>query len=286
MNLGKRQHAPLAPIPTRSAGAIVSPMQSPEAFWRDEDPRARRRWSTCLFAAAALHIAPIVVAAWWLEPVALAPAPPPLSAILIEEAPKPAVAPAPPTAIPPGPQQQRVQRRVERHVERPKPARPVETPPLSPVPQAALTLPSSSEPEPPPPQVEDKPPVEQTTAPPSALAPPAPAAAPTPSHSDAPSLTPPDWQAMLLGQLERFKRYPSEAQFLRQQGVTHLRFTMNRDGKVLTFRVEKSSGNALLDQEALALIQRAQPLPKPPASVMGDTLELVVPIEFFLTRRR
>ncbi len=60
---------------------------------------------------------------------------------------------------------------------------------------------------------------------------------------------------------------------------------MDRDGKVLSARIEKSSGYDLLDEETLALIERAQPLPKPPPDVAGNPIELVVPIEFFLHRR-
>jgi protein TonB len=54
---------------------------------------------------------------------------------------------------------------------------------------------------------------------------------------------------------------------------------------VLSARIEKSSGVESLDQETLALIQRAQPLPKPPAEMPGNPIELVVPIEFSLTVR-
>jgi protein TonB len=132
---------------------------------------------------------------------------------------------------------------------------------------------------------QDKTPVEQTTAPVAASAPPAPAAAPA-SAAPAPSNGAPTWQGLLLGRLEQFKRYPALAQSRGQQGVVWLRFTMDRDGKVLSARIDKSSGHDLLDQETLALIRRAQPLPRPPPDVPGATLELVTPIEFFLTRRR
>lgn len=90
----------------------------------------------------------------------------------------------------------------------------------------------------------------------------------------------------MLGRLERFKRYPAFARFDRQQGIAYVRFVMNRDGRVLSARIERSSGYALLDEETLALVRRAEPLPKPPPEVAGDTLELVVPVEFSLNRRR
>lgn len=61
---------------------------------------------------------------------------------------------------------------------------------------------------------------------------------------------------------------------------------MNRDGKVLSVTLERSSGFGILDDEALALPKRAQPLPKPPEDLPGQTIELVVPVEFVLGRRR
>jgi protein TonB len=57
---------------------------------------------------------------------------------------------------------------------------------------------------------------------------------------------------------------------------------MDMTGKLLSARIEHSSGVRSLDQEALALPKRAQPLPKPPEDVKGDSIELVVPVEFFL----
>ena len=53
---------------------------------------------------------------------------------------------------------------------------------------------------------------------------------------------------------------------------------------MLSARLERSSGFPLLDEEVLALIQRAQPLPPPPAEVAGDRFELLVPVAFSIQR--
>ena len=103
----------------------------------------------------------------------------------------------------------------------------------------------------------------------------------TPSQAP-PSNAVPTWQGELLGRLEQFKRFPPEAQEQGEQGVAYLHFTMDRDGKVLSASIAKSAGYADLDQETLALIQRAQPLPKPPPEVPGDPIALTVPVQFFL----
>ena len=64
-----------------------------------------------------------------------------------------------------------------------------------------------------------------------------------------------------------------------------LHFVMDAQGRVLSYEIAKSSGRAALDQEALDLIQRAQPLPPLPADFPTRTLDAVVPIEFTLNRR-
>ena len=90
------------------------------------------------------------------------------------------------------------------------------------------------------------------------------------------------WEGRVLAQLNKHRRYPRSAMFRRQQGVSYVRFVMDRDGKVLSSTLESSSGVADLDREALSLPRRAQPLPKPPADKPGDTFELVAPVEFFI----
>ena len=91
---------------------------------------------------------------------------------------------------------------------------------------------------------------------------------------------------MVLGALNKAKRYPRDAQRGRQQGVPYIRFVMDREGRVLSVRLERSSGFAALDNEAVNLPRRAAPLPKPPEDVRPgeSTIELVVPVEFFIRR--
>ncbi|MCG2840657.1 TonB family protein [Sandaracinobacter sp. RS1-74] len=90
------------------------------------------------------------------------------------------------------------------------------------------------------------------------------------------------WEGRVLAALHKERRYPRAAMARRQQGVPYIRFVMDREGKVLSSRLERSSGFPELDREAVALARRASPLPKPPDDKPGDTLELVVPVEFFM----
>lgn len=88
--------------------------------------------------------------------------------------------------------------------------------------------------------------------------------------------------AKLLAQLNRFKQYPRAARQAHIEGVVMLHFVMDAQGKVLRFEIAKSSGRPVLDNEALALIGCAQPLPALPANFPTSTLDAVVPIEFSL----
>ena len=60
-------------------------------------------------------------------------------------------------------------------------------------------------------------------------------------------------------------------------------FTVDADGGVSALRLQTSSGIAALDQEALDLLRRAAPLPKPPE---GRARELVVPVSVGVPQAR
>lgn len=115
-------------------------------------------------------------------------------------------------------------------------------------------------------------PIPETTAPKSLPAPPA---------SQASSDKEPSWEAKLLAHLERHRRYPAASRARHDQGVAHVRFRMNRAGRVLEAILIRSSGIAELDRAALATIRRAQPLPPIPEG-RPDPIDLSVPVEFFL----
>lgn len=91
-----------------------------------------------------------------------------------------------------------------------------------------------------------------------------------------------DYMALLQAWLEKHKEYPRRAQLRRQEGTALLYFVIARDGRVLEYRIEQSSGYDLLDQEVQAMIERAQPLPRIPDEMQQASLELVVPVQFFL----
>jgi protein TonB len=90
------------------------------------------------------------------------------------------------------------------------------------------------------------------------------------------------WKRRLARHLQRNKRYPREAQIKRERGSAKVHFVLSRDGRIISSSIVKSSGYPALDHEALALLQRAQPLPSPPAELAGTQFAFSVPVVFEL----
>jgi protein TonB len=88
--------------------------------------------------------------------------------------------------------------------------------------------------------------------------------------------------AQLQVWLHEHKEYPRGARNRRQEGTVLLAFVMDREGRVLEHRIRQGSGHRLLDEEVVALIRRANPLPPPPPEIPGNRISFVVPVQFFL----
>ncbi|MDZ4077331.1 energy transducer TonB [Hydrocarboniphaga sp.] len=222
--------------------------------WEARQGRAeRRRW--CLSAVAVTLGFGLAFAVLQWRPGTHAIAQPPAAMLieLVAEAP-PASEPLPPQPSPPKPV--------------PKPV-PRTTPKLEAPPPSDIAEPARPEP---PPQPEQA--LEQT-------APATPAPPPADPRAASGRVT---YEGLLLAHLERNKRYPRQARSRHEQGLPYVRFVVTREGKVLSARLERSSGHEALDQEALALFERAQPLPAFTPEMEDDTLEAVVPIQFSLRR--
>ncbi|MEX2630217.1 MAG: TonB family protein [Tistlia sp.] len=91
-----------------------------------------------------------------------------------------------------------------------------------------------------------------------------------------------DYLSLLQAWLEKHKEYPRHAQSRRQEGTVMLHFVMDRQGHVLEYRIQRSSGHGLLDREVEEMIRRADPLPRMPDEMSEARLELVIPVQFLL----
>jgi protein TonB len=91
-----------------------------------------------------------------------------------------------------------------------------------------------------------------------------------------------DYSSLLLAWLEKHKKYPRRARLRHWQGTAVLQFAIDRSGNVLDYRIARSSGHAVLDEEVEAMIRRAAPLPPAPPEMRSARLEFVVPVQFVL----
>ena len=278
------------------------------AFTR-EDIADMRRWAISAVVVMSTYGAIATAMVTWRNSIEPAE---PAAAIVVEFAPVPVAPAAQQTEIPPGPEmvmseaapnnpvesleqkpeekvEQRVETKVEQKVEEKVETRPVEEPmpEVLPAPNPEVAV----QPPPPPQVAQEAPkPQEARTPAPVTSAPQAipeqtavTAAAPAqgqPNPSASKAL--PTWKAQIVALLERNKRYPPAAQSRHQQGVAQVFFSLDQQGRLVDSHLVRSSGAAALDEEALALLRRAQPFPKPPAELGGGQVGLTVPVRFNL----
>ena len=91
-----------------------------------------------------------------------------------------------------------------------------------------------------------------------------------------------DYKSLLYAWLEKHKEYPRRARLRRQEGTAILHFVIDRGGRVLEYRIERSSGYKLLDTEVAAMIERASPLPEVPDEGSEERFVFVIPVTFNL----
>jgi protein TonB len=90
------------------------------------------------------------------------------------------------------------------------------------------------------------------------------------------------YQNAVLRQIDAAKRYPALARAQHRQGVALVQFSMDRNGRVLSASLAKTSNAKMLDSEAVEAVERASPFPAPPAELAGDPVNLMVAVEFSL----
>ena len=134
----------------------------------------------------------------------------------------------------------------------------------------------------PPEQKEQPKPVTETPVvqkPPQPREPPAPLTTALPAAAQAARAS---YMGKLSAHLQRYKQYPATARSAGVEGVAILSFTVSQDGQVSGGHIAKSSGSAALDAETLAMLRRAQPLPRFPPEITQRSLTLNAPIRFSL----
>jgi protein TonB len=94
---------------------------------------------------------------------------------------------------------------------------------------------------------------------------------------------PPDlalrFQQALQRHIARFQRYPAGARDGGLEGTVQVLFLLRRDGTVADAWVESTSGETILDKEAIETVRRAEPLPPIPGE-LPDQLRVLLPVAF------
>jgi protein TonB len=252
-----------------------------------DDGADLKRWSLCAATVCAVHAG--LLGSYLLLPSQPSTGALQAPAVIIDLAPLP-VAPSSEADLAPGPQmvespaqpQQLTETEPQKVEPMPSLQAPAEVTLPPPVEKPAETKPVE-QPEvqkPEPLKAEERTPAPRTTANPrfeQRVAPVARAPSPGSAESNAAIAT---WRDLVVTRLQQSKRYPSGAEARREQGVVTLNFSVDRNGKVLSRSIARSSGHPALDQEVLALVQRAQPLPPFPAAMPQSVVHLTVPIRF------
>jgi protein TonB len=109
--------------------------------------------------------------------------------------------------------------------------------------------------------------------------------APAPLRDSEP-VTPPDpdllagYGQALSQAIGRHQRYPRIAQMRGWQGTAMVALKFGSGNRLLATTLHKSSGHEVLDEQALAMVKDAQPLPNPPERLRNRDFAVLVPIVF------
>jgi protein TonB len=223
------------------------------------------RWALAALAVLFAHAALVAIIALWYVQRPVEPAI--LPAIAVSLLPVEASSPeAQNQDIAVGPAMQAAEEARKEPPKEDKPTEKVEQPPIQ-QPQAEVTLPQVQDKEIEPPKPEVQPPAPETRAP-----------LKTEKLGQFSEAAAKRYAALVFGHMQRFKRYPAAARGA--TGTVEVRFELDRKGTVIASAVAKSSGNATLDEEALALFKRANPFPPFPPTKPGDRDSFMAPVNF------
>jgi protein TonB len=88
------------------------------------------------------------------------------------------------------------------------------------------------------------------------------------------------YAARLRSHVQRFERYPAEAERNGVAGSARILITIDRGGRLVSSRLAAGSGSAILDEAAKATAERASPYPPPPDGIGGRTLTFAATVRF------
>lgn len=90
------------------------------------------------------------------------------------------------------------------------------------------------------------------------------------------------YTAQLRAALQRRLRYPAAVDATKISGVAAVQFTVLRSGRIVSASLVRSSGNAELDQAALAAASPGSMLPSAPEAISQEQFTFLIPLRFDL----
>lgn len=90
------------------------------------------------------------------------------------------------------------------------------------------------------------------------------------------------YQQLVRQRLLQLQRYPNTARRRQQQGAPELAFSVLADGRMQAARLLSSSGYQSIDNAALSLLAKANPLPEPPAALRAKPVEFTITLVYRL----
>lgn len=91
--------------------------------------------------------------------------------------------------------------------------------------------------------------------------------------------------ARIRSWLGQHKYYPVGARRAGAHGTVRLYIVIARDGEILNLAIARSSGYPVLDQAAMGMVKRAEPLPAMPDDMLRTRLEIILPVHYALSKR-
>lgn len=88
------------------------------------------------------------------------------------------------------------------------------------------------------------------------------------------------YQAKLAARLRSFRSFPAAAEKQGITGTAVVTFTVNASGTVTSAKLGRSSGHAILDSAAVAMVHRASPFPPIPANIGRSSITVSAPVRF------
>ncbi|GEQ99101.1 hypothetical protein JCM17844_27380 [Iodidimonas gelatinilytica] len=91
-----------------------------------------------------------------------------------------------------------------------------------------------------------------------------------------------DWQMAVARTIADKQVYPRSALMRQMEGTAKVKMTVDRTGAIKSYEVVQATGVRVLDNEVERLMERVNPLPKPPSDMGDEYLTFILPLSWAL----